>query len=144
MTTVRLYLAEDVALVRMVHPEVDRRAVHTVAAGRRSPLAALAQVAGGWDTVLLAGVGRAAVMNWRRQHEDFPDPMGGTDVRPQFDRRAAMDWLLAPGTIAVPTGMPAASLVVAGAVRTGSASMTHGWSRRRRGREGPVVRLVHR
>ncbi len=30
----------------------------------------------------LAGVGRAAVSNWRRRHADFPKPVGGTGPAP--------------------------------------------------------------
>jgi hypothetical protein len=32
----------------------------------------------------IAGVGRAAVSNWRRRHDSFPTRIGGTDVSPQF------------------------------------------------------------
>ena len=32
----------------------------------------------------LAGVGRAAVSNWRRRHADFPKPVGGTETSPSF------------------------------------------------------------
>lgn len=60
----------------------------------------------------IARVGRAAVVNWRRRHPDFPDPVAGTTVHPEFDRRAVVAWLLAHDKIAVPTGMPRATLVV--------------------------------
>ncbi|MEU3668334.1 MULTISPECIES: hypothetical protein [Streptomyces] len=59
-------------------------------------------------------VGRAAVVNWRRRHEAFPAPAGGTDVHPQFDRAAVVAWLLAHDQIGVPVAIPAASLVVHG------------------------------
>lgn len=42
----------------------------------------------------LAGVGRAAVSNWRRRHSDFPEPVGGTDASPMFSLTDAESWLL--------------------------------------------------
>ncbi|MFE2141533.1 hypothetical protein ACFXA3_07210 [Streptomyces sp. NPDC059456] len=87
VTTVPLYAAQDIALLPVVRPLVDWRAVRTVAAGCRSSLAALDPVAPGGDRVFpaevvrMAGVGRASVVNWRRRHDDFPDPLAGTDVR---------------------------------------------------------------
>ncbi|MFF4647355.1 hypothetical protein [Streptomyces sp. NPDC001389] len=65
----------------------------------------------------MARVGRAAVVNWRRRHDDFPAPSGRTDVHPQFDRPAVVAWLLAHDQIEVPVGMPSASLAVVGAGR---------------------------
>ncbi|MEV5796602.1 N-6 DNA methylase [Streptomyces collinus] len=41
----------------------------------------------------LAGVGRAAVSNWRRRHESFPQRIGGTDVSPQFSLTEIEEWL---------------------------------------------------
>ncbi|GHG93944.1 N-6 DNA methylase [Streptomyces rubradiris] len=41
----------------------------------------------------LAGVGRAAVSNWRRRHESFPARIGGTDVSPQFSLTEIEAWL---------------------------------------------------
>ncbi|MGV9315163.1 hypothetical protein ACWDR0_23715 [Streptomyces sp. NPDC003691] len=42
------------------------------------------------------GVGRAAVVNWRRQHDDFPAAAeGGTEESPLFDREEVDAWLLA-------------------------------------------------
>ncbi|MFF3497308.1 N-6 DNA methylase [Streptomyces sp. NPDC002795] len=41
----------------------------------------------------LAGVGRAAVSNWRRRHESFPARIGGTDVSPQFSLVEIKAWL---------------------------------------------------
>ncbi|MEU5069086.1 hypothetical protein AB0G95_34165 [Streptomyces virginiae] len=94
----------------------------------RSALAAL-NPSPGWERVLLAEVariarvGRATVACWRRRHDDFPDPVAGTDVHPLFDRRAVVAWLLAHDKIEVPTGPTLATLVLAGArgARTGSA-----------------------
>ncbi|MBD0693215.1 N-6 DNA methylase, partial [Streptomyces sp. CBMA123] len=80
----------------------------------------------------LAGVGRAAVSNWRRRHSDFPRPVGGTDASPTFALDQVETWLRAQGKIAElpllervwqlldtlrdPAGHPAAPLVEAGAV----------------------------
>ncbi|MCX5211086.1 N-6 DNA methylase [Kitasatospora sp. NBC_00240] len=79
----------------------------------------------------LAGVGRAAVSNWRRRHPDFPQPVGGTDASPTFALAAVESWLQGQGKIAElpvlerawrrletlrdPAGHPAAPLVPAGA-----------------------------
>ncbi|MFF4379214.1 N-6 DNA methylase [Kitasatospora sp. NPDC001547] len=80
----------------------------------------------------LAGVGRAAVSNWRRRHPDFPRPVGGTDASPAFALPEVESWLRAQGKIAElpllervwqlvdtlrdPAGHPAAPLVEAGAL----------------------------
>ncbi|OEJ30057.1 hypothetical protein BGK67_00460 [Streptomyces subrutilus] len=120
VTTVPLCSAEEVALLEVVRPSVDWRAVRTVAAGRRSPLAALDPIAPGRDRAFLAEVapiarvGRAAVVNWRRRHSDFPPPVAGTDVHPQFDRRQVAAWLLTHDKIGVPTGPTVASVLLAG------------------------------
>ncbi|MFI8085990.1 hypothetical protein ACIF6L_35010 [Kitasatospora sp. NPDC086009] len=44
-----------------------------------------------------AHVGRAAVVNWRRRHDDFPAPVGGDGVHPTFDADAVDHWLHAHG-----------------------------------------------
>jgi hypothetical protein len=44
----------------------------------------------------IAGVGRAAVSNWRRRHDSFPSRIGGTDVSPQFSLAEVEQWR--PGT----------------------------------------------
>ncbi|MEW2220779.1 N-6 DNA methylase [Streptomyces sp. NPDC006990] len=41
----------------------------------------------------IAGVGRAAVSNWRRRHDSFPSRIGGTDVSPQFSLAQVEQWL---------------------------------------------------
>lgn len=41
----------------------------------------------------LAGVTRATVSNWRRRHDDFPVPAGGTESRPLYDLAAVQGWL---------------------------------------------------
>jgi hypothetical protein len=45
----------------------------------------------------LAGVGRAAVSNWRKRHPDFPQPIGGSPASPLFDRDAVVAWLKTTG-----------------------------------------------
>ncbi|MBW8485568.1 N-6 DNA methylase [Actinomadura parmotrematis] len=45
----------------------------------------------------IAGVGRAAVSNWRRRFDDFPSPTGGTDTSPQFSLADAEEWLVRHG-----------------------------------------------
>ncbi|MEU8496711.1 N-6 DNA methylase [Streptomyces lavendulae] len=41
----------------------------------------------------IAGVTRATVSNWRRRHDDFPAPSGGTDTSPLYDLGAVRTWL---------------------------------------------------
>ncbi|MFJ3925473.1 N-6 DNA methylase [Streptomyces sp. NPDC090022] len=48
----------------------------------------------------LAGVGRAAVSNWRRRHADFPRPVGGTETSPSFALAEVEAWLRAQGKLA--------------------------------------------
>ncbi|MCB5180368.1 N-6 DNA methylase [Streptomyces antimicrobicus] len=48
----------------------------------------------------MAGVGRAAVSNWRRRHADFPRPVGGTPASPSFALADVEDWLRAQGKLA--------------------------------------------
>ncbi|WP_406861356.1 N-6 DNA methylase [Streptomyces sp. HUAS MG47] len=48
----------------------------------------------------LAGVGRAAVSNWRRRHADFPKPVGGTETSPSFALADIESWLRAQGKLA--------------------------------------------
>ncbi|WP_405361151.1 N-6 DNA methylase [Kitasatospora sp. NBC_00085] len=80
----------------------------------------------------LAGVGRAAVSNWRRRHADFPRPVGGTDSSPTFSLDEVAGWLRDQGKIAElpllervwqlletlrdPAGHPAAPLLQAGSI----------------------------
>ncbi|MDN2495163.1 SAM-dependent methyltransferase [Nocardia nova] len=45
----------------------------------------------------LAGVTRATVSNWRRRHDDFPDPVAGNESRPLFDLHAVQEWLASHG-----------------------------------------------
>ncbi|MFJ7966141.1 N-6 DNA methylase [Streptomyces sp. NPDC096324] len=48
----------------------------------------------------LAGVGRAAVSNWRRRHADFPKPVGGTETSPSFALVEVEAWLRHQGKLA--------------------------------------------
>ncbi|WP_369075281.1 helix-turn-helix transcriptional regulator, partial [Streptomyces calidiresistens] len=45
----------------------------------------------------IAGVTRATVGNWRRRHEDFPAPAGGTESSPLYDLVEVRSWLAARG-----------------------------------------------
>ncbi|MEU7107872.1 N-6 DNA methylase [Streptomyces sp. NPDC046215] len=47
----------------------------------------------------LAGVGRAAVSNWRRRHPDFPQPVGGTETSPTFALGDVETWLRHQGKL---------------------------------------------
>lgn len=52
-----------------------------------APVVTAAQIA------RLAGVTRAAVANWRRRHDDFPTPQGGTAAGPLFSLSEVEKWL---------------------------------------------------
>ncbi|HEX5402066.1 MAG TPA: N-6 DNA methylase [Pseudonocardiaceae bacterium] len=52
------------------------------------------------DIARLAGVGRAAVSNWRRRFGDFPPPVGGTDTSPTFKLADIYEWLRVQGKLA--------------------------------------------
>ncbi len=45
------------------------------------------------DIARIAGVKPTAVSNWRRRHDDFPQPVGGTDRSPRFDLGQVEEWL---------------------------------------------------
>src|SRR5271165_3684587 len=45
----------------------------------------------------IAGVGRAAVSNWRRRHDTFPAPVSGSDTSPQFSMTEVELWLQQQG-----------------------------------------------
>ncbi|GAA1086715.1 HsdM family class I SAM-dependent methyltransferase [Nocardiopsis metallicus] len=45
------------------------------------------------DIARLAGVTRAAVSNWRRRHDNFPAPSGGTSSSPLFPLAQVRTWL---------------------------------------------------
>ncbi|WP_433320152.1 N-6 DNA methylase [Micromonospora chersina] len=79
------------------------------------------------DIARLAGVGRAAVSNWRKRYDDFPAPVGGTAASPQFDLEQVEQWLAVQGkapsvadedrlwrNLLAAAGEPAEALVAAG------------------------------
>lgn len=45
----------------------------------------------------LAGVGRAAVSNWRQRYPEFPKPIAGSAASPRFSRNEVEAWLRATG-----------------------------------------------
>jgi hypothetical protein len=49
------------------------------------------------DIARLAGVGKAAVSNWRRRFPDFPTPVGGSETSPEFALDEIEQWLAAHG-----------------------------------------------
>ncbi|GEL18367.1 N-6 DNA methylase [Pseudonocardia asaccharolytica] len=49
------------------------------------------------DIARLAGVGRAAVGNWRRRFTDFPEPVGGTASSPLYRLSDVEQWLTRHG-----------------------------------------------
>lgn len=51
------------------------------------------------DIARLAGVGRAAVSNWRKRYDSFPAPIGGTPASPQFDLDQVGAWLAEQGKL---------------------------------------------
>ncbi|MEV4251828.1 N-6 DNA methylase [Spirillospora sp. NPDC049652] len=51
------------------------------------------------DIARLAGVGRAAVSNWRKRHDDFPQPVGGTATSPTFSLAEVQGWLRDQGKL---------------------------------------------
>lgn len=51
------------------------------------------------EVARLAGVGRAAVSNWRRRHADFPKPAAGTETSPSFALAEVEHWLRAQGKL---------------------------------------------
>ncbi|MCU7823126.1 N-6 DNA methylase [Kitasatospora sp. DSM 101779] len=103
----------------------------------------------------LAGVGRAAVSNWRRRHPDFPQPAGGTDTSPTFRLDEVERWLRGQGKIAElpllervrqqletlrdPDGHPAAPLLAGGALLLQLHRDPAGWQALR---EEPDTRLA--
>ncbi|MCO8271799.1 N-6 DNA methylase [Actinoplanes sp. TRM 88003] len=79
------------------------------------------------DIARLAGVGRAAVSNWRKRYDTFPPPVGGTAASPQFDLDDIERWLADQGklpavadedrlwrSLLAAAGDPAEALAVAG------------------------------
>src|SRR5690606_24788291 len=88
------------------------------------------------DIARLAGVGRAAVSNWRRRHDDFPLPIGGTANQPLFSlpqveawlRRYGKSYQLSPGDRAWQRLKTAGDLRLGEAVAEAGALLTSGES----------------
>jgi SAM-dependent methyltransferase/predicted DNA-binding transcriptional regulator AlpA len=79
----------------------------------------------------LAGVGRAAVSNWRKRYPEFPRPVGGSPTSPTFDRAEVIAWLTSTGK--------ADQLATAGQTATGTQAIDEmEWIRER---EREVARL---
>ncbi|MDT5033311.1 MAG: hypothetical protein QOC94_3482, partial [Actinoplanes sp.] len=51
------------------------------------------------DIARLAGVGRAAVSNWRKRYDSFPTPVAGTAASPQFNLDEIEKWLAEQGKL---------------------------------------------
>ncbi|MQA16762.1 MAG: N-6 DNA methylase [Pseudonocardiaceae bacterium] len=51
------------------------------------------------EVARLAGVGRAAVSNWRRRHDDFPRAASGTETSPVFKLADVEQWLRQQGKL---------------------------------------------
>jgi hypothetical protein len=66
----------------------------------------------------LAGVGRAAVSNWRKRYPDFPEAIGGSTSSPTFDRAEVVAWLTKTGK--------ADQLATAGQTTTGTQRVSDG------------------
>ncbi|XVQ87862.1 N-6 DNA methylase [Microbispora siamensis] len=78
--------------------QADNTADPTARPAAASPLEAAVEAAveatvNAGDIARLADVGRAAVSNWRRRHEDFPQPVGGTASSPLFSLPEVEAWL---------------------------------------------------
>ncbi|APU22199.1 N-6 DNA methylase [Actinoalloteichus sp. GBA129-24] len=84
-------MTEDIS-PRRRHPAGDSSepAVGPGDAGAPPPEAAT--VAAG-DIARLAGVGKAAVSNWRRRFDDFPDAVGGSAASPLYALADVENWL---------------------------------------------------
>ncbi|MEU7693908.1 N-6 DNA methylase [Microbispora hainanensis] len=78
--------------------QADTTADTTARPAAASPLEAAVEAAveatvNAGDIARLADVGRAAVSNWRRRYEDFPQPVGGTASSPLFSLPEVEAWL---------------------------------------------------
>ncbi|MET8179138.1 N-6 DNA methylase [Streptomyces sp. NPDC005336] len=73
----------------------------------------------------LAGVGRAAVSNWRRRHADFPKPVGGTETSPTFALGDIEHWLRAQGKLAEVPLRERVRQLLAGHPAGGAAALCH-------------------
>ncbi|WP_182901099.1 N-6 DNA methylase [Microbispora sp. H10830] len=82
----------------MSHDAQADNTADTTARPAVSPLEAAVEAAveatvNAGDIARLADVGRAAVSNWRRRYEDFPQPVGGTASSPLFSLPEVEAWL---------------------------------------------------
>ncbi|MGW2491074.1 N-6 DNA methylase [Streptomyces sp. NPDC001606] len=93
--------------------------------GERGPVQDSATEVTAAGIARLAGVGRAAVSNWRRRHADFPKPVGGTETSPSFALAEVESWLRRQGKLAE---VPLRERV---------------WQQLAGHPEGPVTALVH-
>lgn len=64
------------------------------------------------EVARMAGVGRAAVSNWRRRYADFPDPVGGSGA--SFRRSEVERWLRSQGRLVTSPADPLWQAVGAG------------------------------
>ncbi|WP_018638766.1 HsdM family class I SAM-dependent methyltransferase [Parafrankia elaeagni] len=67
----------------------DRNAPAPTTAPTTAPVTATVTAS---DIARIAGVGRAAVSNWRRRFDDFPTPVAGTSSSPLFALAAVETW----------------------------------------------------
>lgn len=67
----------------------------------------------------LAGVGRAAVSNWRKRYPGFPKPVAGLPNSPTFDRAEVLTWLKETGKA---DQLSTAGRTDGGTIRVGAAS----------------------
>lgn len=65
----------------------------------------------------LAGVTRATVSNWRRRHQDFPAPTGGTDTSPTYELDAVRAWLSERGQLPEATPEVELRILLRGGIR---------------------------
>ena len=70
----------------------------------------------------LAGVGRAAVSNWRKRYPAFPKPTGGSPNSPTFDRAEVLGWLKDTGKA---DQLATAGRTDGGTIRTGAPGTSH-------------------
>jgi N-6 DNA Methylase len=70
----------------------------------------------------LAGVGRAAVSNWRKRYPAFPRPAGGSPNSPTFDRAEVIAWLKETGKA---DQLATAGRTDGGTIRTGAPGTSH-------------------
>ena len=73
----------------------------------------------------LAGVGRAAVSNWRKRYPEFPKPAGGSPSSPTFDCAEILTWLKETGKA---DQLATAGRTDGGTIRVGAITDTAGES----------------